>query len=552
MYSSITSIIKTLSMREKIGQTCQFQGTALNCFTKEQLSRYFQEYPIASLFVGSEIVKPDESAPEKLKNLIADCQMASRLPLSVAGDLENGAGGAVRGLTAFPNMMALGVVDDPMVAYEYGRWTATEARAIGFNWTFGPVVDLSLNWLNPVVNLRSLGSNPARVAELAAALIQGFQENGLSATAKHFPGDGVDFRDQHLCLSVNSLEEKAWRASFGTVYTRCFNAGIHAVMAGHIALPWADRRTGRGARPIPATVSGPILTALLREELGFTGVVVSDALIMAGFTGWAGYEDRVVQAFDAGVDVMLWPGEQYFPVMERAIETGRISEARLNASVQRVLAMKAKQGLVAIDSHPAPRPAARVVPSITSFAHDLAERSLTLARNREKVLPLHPASTRRMLVLLATPRAERGPQRLEPFLRRVRARGIEVQLMVNGNCLDIRQLEEAGGRFDVLLGIFDLWTHGLKNTMRPTGEMAECLWTLQLVETMRPILVSLGSPYLLHDAPWADTCVNAYGADVFTLEALDRALFGEIPMTGVSPVPLGGGWVPEKAECAEL
>ncbi len=152
-------------------------------------------------------------------------------------------------MTAFPNMLAIGATNDPVAAYEYGRWTAAEATRVGFNWTFGPVVDLCLNWLNPVVSIRSLGQSAERVAELAGALIRGCQEHGLSATAKHFPGDGVDFRDQHLCVAVNSLSEPEWQETFGRVYESCFDAGVHAVMAGHIGLPWVESRTGTGRAP---------------------------------------------------------------------------------------------------------------------------------------------------------------------------------------------------------------------------------------------------------------------------------------------------------------
>jgi beta-N-acetylhexosaminidase len=254
----------------------------------------------------------------------------------------------------------------------------------------------------------------------------------------------------------------------------------------------------------------------------------------------------LIEAFNAGVDVMLWPGDDYFDLMERAIADGRISEERLNASVARVLAMKAAQA-------PAGDAGARAVAAgavscgeggAGDFGRELGRRSLTLLRNREGVLPLDPARTRRVFVLLASARGERGLPVIEPFLAGLRARGCEVTVRVNGNCLDLLKREESGERFDALVVLFEQSTHGIKNTMRPVGEMGECMWMVQGLTTMKPVVVSLGSPYLLNDMPWAHTCINAYGSSAFSLEALAAALFGEIPFLGKCPVDAGGEWVP--------
>lgn len=535
----------SLSWREKIGQTCQIHGKDIVHLEPEALFKRFSTHPVGSLFLGSEIISASGDRAQHLQHFISTCQSISRIPLSIAGDLENGAGGAIRGLTAFPNLMALGAVDDAQAAYDYGRWTAVEAAKIGFNWTFGPVVDLSLNWLNPVVSIRSPGQSPQRVAELAAALIRGCQENGLSATAKHFPGDGVDFRDQHLCLSVNPLTEEEWFQTFGKVYESCFAAGVHAVMAGHIALPWIERGSATGRAPLPATTSRRILDGLLRERMGYEGVIVSDALIMAGFRGRAmSRRELIVEAFNAGIDVMLWPGADYFELMEQALDSGQISEDRLNQSVERILSMKTRL----FSSLPRETRTSAGTPNIlpdsnaVAFSKNLARRSLTLVENRAGLLPLDASRTKRLQILLATPREEGAESRLSPLLNGLRLRGIHTDLHINGNCLDLRKKEEAGERYDALVVIFEQWTHSLKNTMRPTGAMAECLWTIQGLETMQPIIVSLGSPYLLHDMPWADTYINTYSPNSHTLEALERALFGDIPFAGTSPVNTATSW----------
>jgi beta-N-acetylhexosaminidase len=539
-----------LSLREKIGQTCQIQEKDTRHLKGEDLEFFFREKPVGSIFLGSEVIGSESEAVVRLHQVIRNCQGASRLPLSIAGDLENGAGGAVRGLTSFPNLLALGAVNDTAAAYEYGRWTAIEAVRIGFNWTFGPVVDLMLNWLNPVVSIRALGEAPERVAELAGALIRGCQDHGLSATAKHFPGDGVDFRDQHLSVSVNSLSMAEWDRTFGHVYKACFGAGVHAVMAGHVALPWMDAELATGRSPRPATTSRPILDGLLRKKMGYDGVIVSDALIMAGFRGkGAARADLIIEAFNSGIDVMLWPGSDYFELMERAIGEGRVSMDRLDESVQRILDMKARQGLFGKEMSVEEKSRSPEISSIgpdaraVRFAEALAEQSLTLVENRRGILPLDPAKIRRAQVLLATAREQDAETRMRPLLEGLRGRDIQADLHVNGNCLDLRKKEEAGQRYDALIAIFELGTHGIKNTMRPTGAMGECLWTIQGLETMSPIVISLGSPFLIYDTPWADTYINAYAPNSLTLRAVERALFGEIPFAGVSPVTLQDPWM---------
>lgn len=547
----IDRIMASMSLREKIGQTCQAQLSEVLSRASGDLNGYLARYPVGSLFAGKEIIGGAEADADMMRQVLNKCQAASAIPISVAGDLENGAGGAIRGLTEFPKLMALGATASPGLAYEYGRWTATEAHQTGFNWLLAPVADLSLNWLNPVLGARCLGDRPDDCIPLLDALIRGYQDNGLSATAKHFPGDGVDFRDQHLCISINSLDEPSWRDSYGRVFSAVIASGVHAIMPGHIALPWRDPQRGTGGRYIPATVSKPLLTHLLRDEMGFKGIIISDALIMAGFTSWARHRERTIAAFNAGIDVMLWPGENYFELMTEAVESGEISMARLDESVRRILAFKTAQGI--LDTPAGSRPAASqpitIGTTARDFANTLAAGCLTLVRNRSNVLPLQAKGIKTLLILYASARPNTAMERVAPFVKKLEARGIDARVHVNGNCLDIVRMEESGQRFDAFLCLFDQHMHDLANTMRPTGAMAECLWTVQNTETLdHPVIISLGNPYLLNDMPYADTMVNAYSSDPFVMEALDKALFGEADFPGKSPVEIGGEWVPHQTK----
>ncbi|GAT32629.1 beta-N-acetylhexosaminidase [Terrimicrobium sacchariphilum] len=530
-----------LSLREKIGQTAQERINASTRFLGMSLEEWFERYPVGSVFCGGEIISGCGDTAESSRAAIQTLQAASRLPLLVSGDLESGAGAAVKGLTRMPSALALGATNDTDLAYEYGRWTALEGRQIGFTWTFAPVVDLLRNWLNPVVSNRGLGVSPRHVGRMASAVIRGVQDHGMAACAKHFPGDGVDFRDQHLVTSINSLSEAEWRETYLRVFAEVIQSGVHTIMSGHIALPWLEPLAD-GERPRPATVSHRVL-GFLRDELEFDGVIVSDALEMAGFTGWGRYEDRIIEAFNAGIDVMLWPQIEYFDVMERAVMDGRVTEARLDESVRRILRLKARLGLPG-----APLPGATTGGPIVlsdearQTARKVAESSITLVRNEENILPLDPAKVRRVLLHCAVGLDEKSRDDLSTLVQDFRDRGVEVSLLQNGNCLDVISRERLGERWDAYIVVFSLQIHQLKNTVRPVGQIGEVMWTLQNAETVRPIVVSLGTPYLLQDMPFLKTLVNAYSPSTETQTALARTLWGEIPFSEFSPVDVGGEW----------
>ncbi len=547
----VTATLGSLSRREKIGQTVQERWNETMGRDVASLRDYFVRFPLGGLFCGGEIIKGAGNSVDAIRQGIALCQSATSIPLLIAGDLESGAGCAVAGLTRFPQALSLGACNDESLAYLYGKITAQQGRAAGFNWTFAPVLDLARNWLSPVVGMRSLGSNPDRVARLGSAFVRGLQEHGVAGCAKHFPGDGVDFRDQHLVTSVNSLAEEPWFQQDGKVFSSVISAGVYSAMSGHIALPWADPPIGEALRPRPASVSPVLLNSLLRERLGFTGAIVTDALEMGGFTGWALYEERVIAAFNAGNDVMLWPGEKYFEVVERALNDGRVSEERLDASVRRILEMKARLGLnapsdVVEQASPVLLPDGELAPAhraeAESVARQVAAKSLTLVRNRKGLLPLDRHRTRRILLHFATAPTTGWRDSLEPLAALLRGRGIEITLLENGNCLDVWNLETTGKRWDAYIVVFSQQVHQMKNTIRPVGSMAEVLWTLQNAETVDPIVVSLGTPFLLRELPGLDTLVNAYSPNAYTLEALVAALFGELPLGDDSPVDVGGNW----------
>lgn len=495
-----------------------------------------------SVFVGGEIISGAHDDPGAIAALTGGlCTAMADLPPLVAADAERGVGASVQGVTELPHQLALGAAASESLAYDYGAVTGIEARRLGITWAFAPVADLLRNWFNPAVMSRALGADPELVGRLAGAVTRGMQDHGLVACAKHFPGDGIDFRDQHLATSVNSLDEASWRRLSGRAFAlACGGSGAWSVMAGHIALPWCDPIRPGSRRPRPATVSEPILTGLLRRDLGYEGVVVSDALIMAGVTGWAHPHEVEIQALAAGVDVLLWPEAGWAERAEAAIAAGRLTRARIDEAVRRVLAMKARRAL------PSTRPAepADAGAWAAGVARQVAAGGIVTVRDDARLLPWDPATVRRVLILLSAGRpSDPAAKRIAPLVAALEARGCTVEVLCNPNCLDITRREAAGGRWDAMLAVFALEMHELKNTARPAGAMAEGLWSMQMPRTVSPVVVSLGSPFLLHELPAIGTLVNVHSSSPASQQALAAALFGEQPPTGRSPVPAEASWV---------
>lgn len=232
----------SMSLREKIGQTMQDHAGRLPFKGNDEqaLTAYLKTYPVGSFFIGGEVIQKAAGKAEEYRDWAEQLQRISKYPLLFSGDLEFGAGSAVKSLTAFPPLLGLAAADDEALAYEYGKFTALEGRAAGFTWALAPGTDLLLNWMNPVITTRCLGDDAKRAARLAGAVMRGMQDHGLAACAKHFPGDGVDYRDQHIVTTINGLSEEEWFAAYGQVSQHMIDQGVLSYMTGHIALPWLE------------------------------------------------------------------------------------------------------------------------------------------------------------------------------------------------------------------------------------------------------------------------------------------------------------------------
>ena len=269
-------------------------------------------------------------------------QSLADVPLLVASDLERGAGTQIAGSTLFPTLMGLGAADSEDLAYEMGRYTALEGRALGIHMTYAPVVDVNINPDNPIINTRSIGENPEQIARLADAFIKGCQDHGMLATAKHFPGHGDTDLDSHILLPMIKADRERLEKVELLPYRRAIEAGVAGIMVSHLVVPALDPTPN-----LPATLSSAILTGLLRGQMGFRGLIVTDAMEMGGVTNSYTPAEAALKAIQAGCDMVLLPleTEKVVDFLKEQVRTGVLSKERVDTSARRILEAKARVGL---------------------------------------------------------------------------------------------------------------------------------------------------------------------------------------------------------------
>ena len=528
---TVDSLLETLSVRGKVGQLIMpwlsgsYVATEADAF--DTAAAWVEEFGVGGIIIS---VGSPLDAAAKLNRL----QRRSRLPLIVAADLEFGAAMRMIGATAFPMPMAFGATGRELDAYQLGRITALEARAIGIHWTFSPVSDVNNNPANPIINTRSFGESPDAVAKLVAAYVRGASDHGLFTTAKHFPGHGDTGTDSHIQLPVldacwdrlDSLELVPFRAAI--------EAGVTSIMTAHIALTCFDPDD-----PLPATLSPSVMTGVLRDSLGFEGMVVTDALTMGAIISRFGAGESAVRAFLAGSDLLLMPDHlaDVVDAMVAAIDSGRITPERLDRSVRKMLVLKEKSGLfaartVSLDSIPA---------TVGRRAHqdvadDIAARALTLVQQG----PLSQFRDERTRTAVIT-YAEETNHSIGSVLIR--------ELVRHGDTITTFRIYPTSGPMSydsarsVIRGNPRVVFASSVRPISARGHVAlpEALADL-IVRTgaERPTaLVSFGSPYLMSQVPsYSGTFILAWNAVSANERAVANALAGNAAITGKSPVTL--------------
>ena len=468
-------------------------------------------------------------------------QKTSRIPLFTAANLEAGGDGIAVNGTSYGKQMQVAATGDPKYAYELGEICAKEGQAVGCNFAFAPVVDIDLNWRNPITNVRTYGSNPDTVLTFAREYIRACRENGMLTSAKHFPGDGVDERDQHILTSVNSLSREAWQATYGKIYRTLIEEGLGAVMVGHIALPACQEKD----KGLPATLSRELVTDLLRGKLGFNGLVITDATPMVGFCAAMERRLAVPQAIMAGCDMFLFNKDydEDFRFMREALENGLLTRERLEEAVTRILATKIRLGLFEKDLAVTEEGFSVIgCPAHRQMAEACADRAVTLVRDDENLLPLRKETSKRILleVLGGCPSEERV---LRTFTEELEKRGhtvipYEKEVFDFTKPLPFDSTGSFRDKYDLVLYVGNVENASNKTTNRISwytlfGLGNNLPWFVKEVPT---IFVSLQNPYHLVDVPMIGTYINAYSNHDAVIRAVVGKLHGETPFSGVSPV----------------
>jgi beta-N-acetylhexosaminidase len=477
-------------------------------------------------------------------------QRMSDLPLLVGGDLEFGAGYRARGgyflpngidlggAVLFPPEMAIGATRDTMLAYEQGRITAIEGRAIGFHIDFSPILDVNNNPANPVISTRSFGEDPALVARLGTAFIRGVQEHGMIATGKHFPGHGDTGTNSHLALPVVRVSRARLDSVELVPFKAAVQANVGAIMTFHGSMPALD------SSGVPGTLSHNVLTSLLRDDMHFRGLVVSDAMDMQGVLNTYGAVKAAQMAVAAGADVLLQPQDVATTVdaVVAGVKAGQYTEARLDESVRRILATKARIGLrmrrvVDLDS-------ARAVvgdSADAAVARLAAERSITLVRDSAHQLPLgrlnHGA---RILSVTFAHRADLGAgATFDAELRKTFPALRPEYVDADVERPDFFRLLAIADSADVILVSSYVAHSSTVTTINAPQPFVDFIEELQR-RREHPIVMAFGNPYFLQQIPDVSAYVVAWGGFPVSQSAAARAVLGLVPMTGMLPITIPG------------
>jgi beta-N-acetylhexosaminidase len=524
----VDTALSTMTLPQCAGQLlCAFSPR----FTTDDWLDLLKQVPIGSLTV-------QRASSANLREQMQTLQDQSAVPLLVTADLEHGAVALTDG-TAFPWMMGAGAAHDAELMFMMGQATAAEGRYAGIHWTFSPVIDLNYNFDNPITNVRALSDQPERVIELATAYVRGLQADGrMAATAKHFPGDGVDDRDHHLSTTVNSLPFEQWQDTYGRVWRAVIEAGVMAVMPGHISLPDYQGYADQPEEAPPATLSAQLLNELLRAELGFDGLLVSDASGMIGIASRVSGEERVVRCIESGLDVYLFPQtRQDFERLIQAVEKGRLSEERVRQAARRVLELKARLNL---HRDPfGPEPSAVDKSSYRQAAQAMADKSITVVR-RDDHLPLELEPGSRVLTVTigqVSPFSRFGSQpELNAFDRELRQHGFQVEHLVNpGDDLLLAKASESDVVFLNLVALPYMTLGTIRNLV---GHLGYWAWRSLFVEHPHVLVTSFGNPYVLHEMPHLPNLLLAYGDSDVSQRAAVKVWLGEIEAQGDCPVRL--------------
>ena len=560
--------LRKMSLEEKVGQLFMIWTRAqfLNSNSPEyvQLRDTLNRYHVGSFAMTVRYEPPFlyRNQPLEAAQLLNRLQRDSKLPLLIAADFELGVSNRLLGTTAFPNAMAIGATGRADYAEAFGRITGLEARAIGVHWNFFPVADVNSNPDNPIINTRSFGEDPQQVGDMVSAYIHGAHSSGLLTTAKHFPGHGDTATDSHLGLAQVTGDRKRLASVELPPFRKAIEAGVDSVMVAHVTVPALDPNS-------VATVSPRVVIDLLRKDLRFPGIIVTDALDMAGLTRLyaADIGREAVDAFKAGNDVLLIPPDLDAAdrAMLAAVRSGEVPESKLDESVLKILKLKASLGLHKarlVDLSALETAVGR--PENVAAGQQMADDAVALVRQNGAVLPLKKTGTaagalpyqtvvevRNHLVVVVFSddvRLEAG-RMLE---RQIKARVPDANVIYTdpriSNAMTQSLLQAATEANKVVVAVYASPTAGktvktnggVQNSLSMEEESANLLRQILKTDAAKTVVMAMGNPYLAKDFPEAQNYLCTFSAAQVSEVSAVKALFGEIEIHGHLPVTIPG------------
>ena len=560
----VEDTLSSMTLREKVGQVFCPMG-----YASDDSSLH---HTVAELGVGGMMYRP--GAATEIQDTHRRIQEMAKIPLLLAANTECGGNGLAFEGVSFGAPMAVAATNDPEYAYKMGKVACSEGAAMGLNWSFAPIVDIDMEFHNPITNTRTFGSNVERVIACGSRYMDAADEENVAVSIKHFPGDGVDERDQHILTSVNSMTAERWMETYGKVYKTLIDRGAKTVMVGHIAQPaWTKKINPDATRRetlLPATLNPAILQGLLRGELGFNGLISTDATPMVGFTSAMPRRLAVPAAIAAGCDMILFNkdlDEDYRYLLE-GVENGLVTLERLDEAVTRILATKASLRL------PEKKAAGAIVPGPEAlsvvgcekhkrWALECADRSVTLVRDTQELLPLSPERFKRVYLNVIQKNTDPGDPLVQQWKALFEREGFEVTVRDRRTTIEpadfsnpnpspekramlyemYRSVEEMKRSYDLYVYVCNMQNASNNTTLRLNWNVTfglgdDAPW---LTSEIPVLMISTACPYHLFDAPMVETYINAYANTPVIAAAVMDKLMGRSKFKGQSPVdPLCG------------
>lgn len=533
----IEDTISNMTLEEKIGQ--------LFCPIGMSPDEGYLKHTLLSKHIGGILFRSGDSKEmQKTHNFL---QKNSKIPMLIAANLEAGGDGIATDGTAYGKQMQVAATNELESAYKLGKISCSEGAATGCNWAFAPVVDIDMNFRNPITNVRTYGDDPEKVLANGIQYLKAAKECNVAVSIKHFPGDGVDERDQHLVTSVNTLSCEEWDETFGKVYKGLIEEGALTTMIGHIAMPSYQKRLNPnfGNKIIPATLSPELVNGLLREKLGFNGMIVTDATPMVGFTAAMNRELAVPTAIASGCDMFLFNKDldEDFVYMMNGYKKGIITDERLNDALTRILATKAALKLHHTHANGDIIKNEEDLDIIKcnihkEWANECADKAITLVKDTQNLLPITPEKHKKILLQILGDFAS-NDRVYEDVKERLKSEGFEVfDYEKEDFTVKLDSVEEFKEKYDLVIYIGNVENASNKTVSRINwytffGLGNNMPWFVKDVPTM---FISLGNPYHLLDVPMIKTYINCYSNNEFVIKNVIEKIAGRNEFKGVSPI----------------